>query len=59
MAQWLGLCTLTDKDMGLIPGQGIKLSDAAKKKRGGSDSISVRIFLVANNKYPLGLTSTK
>ena len=35
MAQWLGLCTLTDKDMGLIPGQGIKLSDAAKKKRGG------------------------
>ena len=52
MAQWLGLCSLTYKGVGLIPGQGIKILQAercSQKKKRGSVSISVRIFLVANN----------
>ena len=57
MVQWLGLCTLTNKGMGSIPGQGIKILQAERcsqknkkqTKIGSSDSISVRIFLVANN----------
>ena len=30
MAQWLGLYTLTDKGVGLIPGQGIKILQAER-----------------------------
>ena len=30
MVQWLGLCTLTNKGMGSIPGQGIKILQAER-----------------------------
>ena len=49
--QWLGLCGLTAKRLGLIPGPGIKISQAmhgAKKKKKvswwGEPSASIIIY---------------
>ena len=40
VVQWLGLCTFTDEDLGLIPGWGNKIPQAVwnnqKKKKSGT-----------------------
>ena len=40
VVQWLGLCTFTDEDLGLIPGWGTKIPQAVwnnqKKKKSGT-----------------------